>query len=82
MYHLEGILCDFFIFTLEKIIVLNVPIDNKPIPKTSHVKTLQNLCKMKKVRNTLLNVDCVAIRARIALKLGGLLSFMIRNAYL
>ena len=28
------------------------------------------------------NVDCEAIRARIALKLGGLLSFMIRNAFL
>ena len=44
-YKLKGILCDFFIFTLEQIIVLNTYCTyNKPIPKISHVKTLQNLC--------------------------------------
>ena len=37
---------DFFIFKLEQIIVLNTSY-NKPIPKISHVKTLQNLCKMR-----------------------------------
>ena len=43
---------------------------------------------IKKTRNKLFtstvyisNVDCEAIRARIALKLGSLLSFMIRNAF-
>ena len=44
---LKGTLCDFFIFTLEQIIVLNkYSTYNKPIPKISDVKTLQNLCKM------------------------------------
>ena len=43
-----GILCDVYIFTLEQIIVLNEYCTyNKPIPKISHVKTLQNLCKMR-----------------------------------
>ena len=79
----------FFIITLDQIIVLNKYCTyNKPIPKILHVKTLQNLCKMrckksnKKAQNKLLkvnssvyisNVDCEAIRARITLKLGGLL---------
>ena len=63
---LKEILCDFFIFTLDQIIVLNKHCThNKPIPKISHVKTLQNLCKMrykknnnmnKKVRNKMLTI--------------------------
>ena len=43
---------------------------NKPIPKISHVKTLQNLCKMRykqTIRNKL-------FKARITLKLGSLIS--------
>ena len=59
---IKHILCDLFIFTLDQIIVLNKYCTyNKPIPKILHVKTLQNLCKMrykkklnKKVRNKLL----------------------------
>ena len=92
---IKGILCDFFIFTIEQIILLNTYCTyNKAIPKISHIKTLQNLCKMrlkknnKKVSNKLesqqfiSNVDCEATGAWITLKLGGLLSFMIRNAFL
>ena len=46
--YLKGILCDFFILTLEQIIVLNKYCTyNKPIPKISQAKTLQNLCKMR-----------------------------------
>ena len=38
----------FFIFTLEQIIVLNTYCTyNKPIPKISHVRTLQNLGEMR-----------------------------------
>ena len=38
----------FFILTLEQIIVLNKHCTyNKPIPKISHIKTLQNSCKME-----------------------------------
>ena len=45
---LKGILWDFFIFALQQIIVLNKYCTyNKLIPKISHVKTLQNLCKMR-----------------------------------
>ena len=41
--YIKGILCDFFIFTLDQIIVLNKYFTyNKPIPKIVHVKTLQN----------------------------------------
>ena len=37
-----------FILTLEQIIVLNKYCTyNNPIPKISHVKTLQNSCKMR-----------------------------------
>ena len=70
LWPFKGILCNFFIFTLEQIIDLNKYCTyNKPIPKISHVKTLQNLCKMryktnKKVRNKTFyfsNVDCEAI---------------------
>ena len=64
---------------LEQVIVLNeYCIYNKPIPKISHVKTLQNLCNMRynitirKSENKLWhttvyfsNVDCEAIRAQI-----------------
>ena len=45
-----GILCrDFFILTLEQINVLDkyCTYNNKPIPKISDVKTIQNLCKMR-----------------------------------
>ena len=46
--NIKGILCDFFILTLVQIIVSNKHRTyNKPIPKISHVKTLQNLCKMR-----------------------------------
>ena len=45
---LNLMLCDLFIFTLKWIIVLNKYFTSKkPIPKVSHVKTLQNLCKMR-----------------------------------
>ena len=45
---IKGILCHFFIFTLDQIIVLNKYCTyNKPIPKILHVNTLQNLCKMR-----------------------------------
>ena len=81
---------------ITQIIVLNIYCTyNKPIPKISHVTTLQNLCKMrykKSIRKQEIkcwlwtvyfsNVDCEAIRARITLKLGGLLRFMIINAFL
>ena len=68
-YPFKGILCDCFILTLEQIIVLNkYRTYNKPIPKISHVKTLQNLCKMKYTNNNkkVRNVDCEEIRAWIA----------------
>ena len=43
---IKGIVCDFFILTLEQIIVLNKYCTySKPIPKISHVKTLKNLWK-------------------------------------
>ena len=46
--NLKGILCHLFILTLEQIIVLSYYCtNNKPILKVSHVKTLQNLCKMR-----------------------------------
>ena len=46
--YIKGILYDFFIFTLKEIIVLKkYCIYNKPIPEISHIKTLQNLCKMR-----------------------------------
>ena len=46
--YIKGILCDFYKFTLEQIIAFNkYCTHNKPIPKISHVKTLQNLCKMR-----------------------------------
>ena len=68
----KGILCDFFIFTLEQIIVLNKYFTyNKSIPKISHVKTLQNLCKMrykknkKVVRNKLLKVNSLYFKRRL-----------------
>ena len=35
--HVKGILCDFFL----------IQINNKPIPKILHVKTLQNLCQIR-----------------------------------
>ena len=73
-------LWDFFIFTLEQNIVLNkYCTENKPIPKISHIKTLQNSWENKKINKLLTstvyisNVDCEAIRAPIALKFGGLL---------
>ena len=46
---LKGILCDFSSSHFsEQVIVLNKYCTyNKPIPKISHVKTLQNLCKMR-----------------------------------
>ena len=56
---------------------LNIVPKTKPISIISHIKTLQDSCKIKNS-----NVDCEAIRAMIALKLGGLLSFMIGNACL
>ena len=44
----------FIIFTLEQIIVLNTYCThNKPIPKISHVKTLQDLCKMSTKKTTI-----------------------------
>ena len=44
---IKEILCDFFIFILEQIIVLNTYCTyNKPMPKLSHVDTLHNSCKM------------------------------------
>ena len=41
---------------------------NKTIPKISHVKTLQNLCKMrlKKTSKKVRNVDREAIIARVS----------------
>ena len=48
IHRFKGILCDFFIFTLEQVIVLNkYCIYNKPIPKIWHVQTLQTLFKMR-----------------------------------
>ena len=56
MFCLKEYYC--FIFTLEQIIILNNYCTyNKPIPKISHIKTLQNLCKVK-YKKTLRNVDC------------------------
>ena len=60
----------FFIFTLEQIIVLNKYCTyNKPIPKISHVKTLQNLCKMRykknKNKNKLLKVNSLYFKRRL-----------------
>ena len=42
---LKGILCDFVIFTLDQIIKYCTY--NKHIPTILHVKTLQNLCKIR-----------------------------------
>ena len=66
----------FFQLHTEQIIVLNKYCNyNKPIPKISHVKTVQNLCKMRyKKEKEKSNVDCEAIRARITLKLKSLLT--------
>ena len=64
----KGISCDFFVFKLEQIIVLNTYctyLYNKPIPKISHVKTLQNLCyqmkykKMKKMQQFIFQTSIV-----------------------
>ena len=45
---IKGIVCDFVIVTIEQVIDLNKYCPyNKPIPKISRVKTLQNLCKMR-----------------------------------
>ena len=56
----KGILCGFFILTLEQIIIVSNKhcTYNKPIPKISHVKTLQNKLDTnnnKKVRNKMMN---------------------------
>ena len=83
--------CVIWIFlTLEQIIVLNKYCSyNTPVPKISHVKTLKNCVKWdtnnnKMVRKYFLfwKIDCEASWAWIALKLGRLHSFMIRNAFL
>ena len=58
VFPVKGILGHLFIFILEQIIVWNkfctYNHDNKPIPKTSHVKTLQNLCKIKLKTTTII----------------------------
>ena len=66
----NGSLCDISIFTLEQIIVLNKYCTyKKPISKISHVKTLQNLCKMrykkKKVRKKMLKVIILFFKRRL-----------------
>ena len=83
-----------FILTLEQIIVLNKCCPyNKPVPKISHVKHyrifVNEIQITRKCENKITNlsfyfsnIDCEAIRAVITLKLGRLLSFMIRNAFL
>ena len=89
VYEFKRILCDFCIFTLEQIIVLNTLLylyqtysQNITCQNTTEFVSNEIQKYNKKVRNKVLNVDCEAIRAWITLKLGSLLSFMIGNAFL
>ena len=83
---ISGMLCDFFICTLEQIIVWNKYCTyNKPIPKISCDKTLQNLCKMrlqknnKKVRNKMFTFNILFFKRRSNHSEACLISFMIRK---